>query len=112
MSEKDLELAYDEDDSVEFIQNYLPSYYKGQLSNDDINYLVDLIYEYYEDKGYLSDDADDDLEIDQEELVNYVFNNVKPAKIKGLTVELIETVIEGELSYCESLDNDDDDVDD
>lgn len=108
MSEKDLELAYDEDDSVEFIQNYLPSYYKGQLSNDDINYLVDLIYEYYEDKGYLSDDADDDLEIDQEELVSYVLDNVKPAKIKGLTVELIEAVIEGELSYCESLDDGDD----
>ena len=52
MSDKD-DLIYDEDDSVAFIQNYLPQELKGKFSNDDINYIVDLIYEFYESKGFL-----------------------------------------------------------
>ena len=35
MSDKD-DLIYDEDDSVAFIQNYLPQELKGKFSNDDI----------------------------------------------------------------------------
>ena len=54
MSDKD-DLIYDEDDSVAFIQNYLPQELKGKFSNDDINYIVDLIYEFYESKGLLDE---------------------------------------------------------
>lgn len=73
MSEKD-DLIYDEDESVKFIQNYLPQELKGKFSNDDINYIVDLIYDFYESRGYLNDDADDntDIEIDEDELIEYV----------------------------------------
>lgn len=70
MSDKD-DLIYDEDESVKFIQNYLPQELKGKFSNDDINYIVDLIYDFYESRGYLNDDADDDadIEIDEDELI-------------------------------------------
>ena len=106
MSEKDIGSTYDEEDSVKFIQSSMPDEFKGQLSDDDINYLVDLIYEYYEDKGYLSDDADDDIEIDEEDIINYVFKNAKADNIKAYTIEQVEAVIENELSYCETLDDD------
>ena len=106
MSEKEIGSTYDEEDSVKFIQSSMPDEFKGQISDDDINYLVDLIYEYYEDKGYLSDDADDDIEIDEEDLINYVFKNAKSDNIKPFTIEQVEAVIEGELSYCDTLDND------
>ena len=109
MSERDMDLAYDEDSSVDFIQSYMPDDMKGTLSNDDIVYLVDLIYEYYEEKGYLSDDADDVIEVDGDDLIDYVFKQAKSSNIKGLTKELVGFVIEGELSYCDSLDDDEDD---
>lgn len=110
MSEKDVGLDYDEDDSIEFIQSYMPDSFKGLLSNDDIVYLVDLIYEYYEEKGYLNDDAEEEIEIevDEEDLINYVYKHAKSANIKGLTVKVVEAVMEGELSYCESLEDEDD----
>ena len=60
----DKDFIYDEDESVKFIQNYLPQELKGKFSNDDINYIVDLIYEFYESKGCMSEDIDDDTEID------------------------------------------------
>lgn len=105
MSEKDTSFAYDEDNSVKYIQNSMPDDLKGQLKDDDIKYLVDLIYEYYEENGYLNDDADDDIEIDEEELIKYISKNAKGANIKSLTAEQIEAVIEGELSYCDTLDD-------
>ena len=68
MSTNNDELLYDEDDSVKFIQNYLPQELKGKFSNDDINYIVDLIYDFYESNGMLDDDGDDEIEIDLLEL--------------------------------------------
>ena len=62
MAEKD-DLLYDEEDSVKFIQNYLPQEMKGRFSSDDICYIVDLIYEYYESKGYLEESDDENADI-------------------------------------------------
>ena len=45
MSEKE-DFLYDEDESVKFIQNYLPQELKGKFSNDDINYIVVISYRY------------------------------------------------------------------
>ena len=106
MSEKGIGLTYDEDDATEYIQSCMPDSFKGLLSNDDIIYLVDLIYEYYESKGYLNDDADDEIEVDEDELIDYVLKNAKSAKVKGLSSDVIEAVIDGELSYCETLEED------
>jgi hypothetical protein len=108
MSEKDISLAYDEDNSVKYIQGCMSDELKGQLSDDDIKYLVDLIYEYYDEKGFLNDDdADDDIEIDEEELVNYIFKNAKAGNVATLTLEQVEAVIEGEMSYCDTLEEED-----
>ena len=73
MSDKD-DLIYDEDDSVAFIQNYLPQELKGKFSNDDINYIVDLIYEFYESKG-----------------------------LGKFSPEDITFIVQGELEYCDSI---------
>ncbi len=66
------DFLYDEDDSVTFIQNYLPQELKEKFSNDDIIYIVDLIYNYYESKCYFVKDnekSDDAVELDEEELL-------------------------------------------
>ena len=74
MSTNNDELLYDEDDSVKFIQNYLPQELKGKFSNDDINYIVDLIYEYYESNG-----------------------------VGKFEPEEITFIVQGELEYCDSI---------
>ena len=106
MNDKGLGIAYDEDDAIEFIQSCMPENSKEQLSEDDIVYLIDLIYEYYEEKGYLNDDAEEEIELDEEDLVNFVFKQAESADIEDLTIEMVEVVIDGELSYCESLEDD------
>ena len=104
MAEKD-DLLYDEEDSVKFIQNYLPQEMKGHFSSDDICYIVDLIYEYYESKGYLeeSDDENADISIDEDELIAYVVKNAQKDGVGKYTEDEIAMVVEGELEYCDSI---------
>ena len=105
MSEKDDLLIYDEDDSVKFIQNFLPQDMKGKFSNDDINYIVDLIYDFYESKGFLNEDPDKDgdVEIDEDELISYVIKNAKKDGVGKFEPEEISFIVQGELGYCESI---------
>lgn len=104
MSTNNDELLYDEDDSVKFIQNYLPQELKGKFSDDDINYIVDLIYDYYESNGMLNDDDDDDeVEIDEDEVVSYVVKNAQKDGVGKFEPEEIAFIVQGELEYCDSI---------
>lgn len=104
MSTNNDDMIYDEDDSVKFIQNYLPQELKGKFSDDDINYIVDLIYDFYEANGYLDDsDSDGEVEIDEEELVEYVIKNAKKDEVGKFEPEEITFIVQGELEYCDSI---------
>ena len=105
MSDKN-DFLYDEDDSVAFIQNYLPQELKGKFSNDDINYIVDLIYEFYESKGFFDEDSDEneDVEIDEDELTQFVVKNAQKDGVgKFLTQRSTVFIVQGELAYCDSI---------
>jgi hypothetical protein len=104
MNEKEDLFEYDDDDAVEFIQNYLPQELKGKFSDDDINYIVDLIYEYYESKGYMDEGNDEeDVEIDEDELISFVVKNAQKDGVGKFEAEDIMFIILGELDYCDSL---------
>lgn len=105
MSDKE-EFIYDEDASVKFIRNYLPQELKDKFSDDDINYIVDLVYDFYDSKGFLDDDESDDesdIEIDEDELVKYVVKNAKEDGIGKFEPEEITFIVQGELEYCDSI---------
>ena len=104
MSDKD-DLIYDEDDSVAFIQNYLPQELKGKFSNDDINYIVDLIYEFYESNGFLDENSDDnaEIDIDEDELIGFVAKNAQKDGVGKFSPEDITFIVQGELEYCDSI---------
>lgn len=100
------ELIYDEDDAVKFIRNYLPQELKEKFSDDEINYIVDLIYEFYDTKGFFDEDTQDDdqsVEIDEEELIQFVVKNAQKDGVGKFESEDIVFVVQGELEYCESI---------
>lgn len=99
-------IGYDEDDAVKFIQNYLPQELKGKFSDDEINYIIDIIYEFYEDKGLLNESSSDDeiIDINEDELTEFVLKNTKKDKLKEFSADEITFIIQGELAYCESID--------
>jgi uncharacterized protein YpuA (DUF1002 family) len=103
MSEVKKELEYDEEDSLRFIQEHLPEEMKDEFSDDEINYIVDLIYEFYEDKGFLGASEESEIEIDEDELLDYIFENARKDNVREFTDEQIEAIVAGELAYCDTL---------
>ena len=102
MSQEEDLLSYDDDEAIKFILNCLPEELKAKHTNDDITYIIDLIYEFYENKGFMEDSEDEDVEINEDELIDYVAANAKKAGFK-LSEDEIEAIVQGELSYCDSL---------
>ncbi len=103
MSEEKKVLEYDEDDSLRFIQEHLPEEMKDEFTDDEINYIVDLVYEFYEEKGFLDESDDSEIEIDEDELLDYIFENAREDGIRDYTDEQIEAIVAGELAYCDTL---------
>ena len=103
MSEEKKVLEYDEEDSLKFIQEHLPEELKDEFTDDEINYIVDLVYEFYEEKGFLDESDDSEIEIDEDELLEYIFENAREDSIREYTDEQIEAIVAGELAYCDTL---------
>lgn len=97
--------GYDDAASVAFIRNYIPQEMKELLSDDDIVYFVDLIYDYYESRGYMDEDLDEDeaIEVDEDELVEYVVRNARKDGVGKFEPDHIRFVVQGELEYCQSI---------
>ncbi len=96
-------LGYDDSASVAFIRNHIPQELKEKCSDDDIVYIVDLIYEFYESRGLISDDEDADFEFDEEELLEFVVKNALRDQVGKFDKEEIRFVVQGELAYCDTL---------
>ena len=97
--------VYDDAEAVKFIKERIPQEVKGKYEDDDIVYMTDLMVEYYERNGWLDADADEEIDIDIEDIVNYVSNACKKDKECHFDTdpESIRWIIEAELDYEESL---------
>ncbi len=102
MSE-DKDFLYDDDEAVKFIKNYLPEDIKNKFEDDDINYIIDLIYDFYDSKGFLNGDDDKDVDINEDELISYVVKNALSDDVGKYEADDISFVIQGELEYCDSI---------
>jgi hypothetical protein len=100
----EIDLNYDDDEAVKFIRNYLPQELKEKFSDDDMMYIVDLVYEFYESKGFLSGADDTEVQIDEDELIQYVVKNAARDDVGKFTPDEIVWVVQGELAYCDSID--------
>lgn len=99
-TEKNDLLTYDEDEAVKFIRKNNPSL---ALDDEQINYVIDLMYEYYESRRLLDEEKDEAVEIADDELIEYVISKTRKEKIYTLSDDDITAVVEGELDYCDSL---------
>lgn len=100
---KDDELFYDEDDAVKFILNNFPEEVKGKYDEDDINYVLDVVYEFYEKNGYLDEDSAEEVEVDEDEVFEFVLKCAKEDDMKKLDAEAIGYILDGEFGYCKSI---------
>ena len=99
---KDLE--YCEEEAIKFILNQLPAEIRKSVKEDDIEYMLDIIYDYYDEKGYLDDENDEIVDIIENEMFEHVMNRVAhDKKSEQLTEDIVSAILDGEYEYCKSI---------
>ncbi len=107
MSLEDDFLLEDADDekTIEFIKNYLPQELKERFTDDELYYFLDVMVDYYSSSGCLDvePDAEGYINIDQDEIVDYIIREAKKDNIGEYTPEEILWIVQGEMEYGNSL---------
>lgn len=97
------ELEYCDDEAIKFILNYLPAEMQKTTSEEDIEYILDFVYDYYDEKDFLDDD-EDMIEIDEDEIFNYVIDKIlKDNKSEKYPEAVVGEILQGEYEYCRSI---------
>ncbi|MBQ5713357.1 MAG: hypothetical protein IIW69_02915 [Bacteroidaceae bacterium] len=100
--EEDLILDAEDDRlTVEYIQSYLPQDLKDKFTEEELYYFIDVIGEYYVDL-LEKHSGEEDIDIDVEEVAEYVARQAKKDKIGDFSPEDLRWVVDGELEYGES----------
>lgn len=104
MSEKGV---FDEDKAIEFIRKFVGDKVSNKYSDDEILYIIDIIWDYYEKNGFLSLNADitDEELLDTEKLTAYVKKEIANDDEIMMDPADIELIVKGDLEYEESLED-------
>lgn len=99
--------SFDEDAAVKFIRESMPQELRDKYEDDDILYVIDIIWDYYEKKGFLSlDNIDTEEELlDQDDLVKYVKQELNKDKEIVVDSDDVKYIVKGELEYEASLES-------
>lgn len=95
-------LVYDEDDAVKFILNFLASASDGTFDDTKIEYVLDVIYDFYDESGFIEEDSTEEASIDEEAMFKYIKKSAKTDKM-NLTDDEIKLILEAEFEYGKSL---------
>lgn len=100
-TEDDL-LVYDEDEAVKFILDYIPAESKERINEEKIEYVLDVVYDFYDENGLIDEDSTEEASIDEEEMFKYILKNSQKDKME-LNEEDIQLILDGEFEYGKSI---------
>lgn len=95
-------LVYDEDDAVKFILNYVPDDAKKRITDEKVEYMLDVVYEYYDENGLIDEESTDEASIDEEDMFKFILKCVKKDKMQ-ISEDDIQLILDGEYEYGKSL---------
>ena len=101
------DLEYNEDEAVKFILNHLPAEIKKKIKEGDIEYILDLIYDFYTENGYLDEEdeeSDEIVDIAENEIFDFIINQVSiDQRSEKFTEAVVDAILDGEYEYCKSI---------
>lgn len=103
MSQENDIFEFDDDQAVEFIRPRLPQEIQNKYTNNEIIYIGDIVYDYYEKKGFFDESKNDDVDLDVDDLIAFVRQCLKKDSDAEYADEDIEFLVRGELDYEEHL---------
>lgn len=103
MSQENEMFVFDDDQAVAFIRPRLPQEIQEKYSDNDIIYVGDIVYDYYEKKGFFDENNNDEVDLDVDDLIAFVSKCLKEDSEAEFAEEDIEFLVRGELDYEEHL---------
>ena len=103
MSQNNDCFSFDDDQAVEFIRPRLPQEIQDKYSDNEIIYIGDIVYDFYEKKGFFDENNDEEIDLDVDELIEFVRTSLKKDEGAEYADEDIEFLVRGELDYEEYL---------
>ncbi len=100
--ENDL-IEVDDTECIEFIMNNLPEEFKGKVEEDDIQYVLDLVCEYYAENNLVEEDTVEEAIIAEEEMFNYILAITKKENVESITEDLLAAILDGEFEYGKQI---------
>ena len=103
------EFIYDDEKAAAFIIENLPENLQKKYDEDDILYILDILYDYYESAGAIIGEEEEKAEpsyvdLDPEEMVAKILSEIEEDDREGdFPAEDIELILLAELEYCKSI---------
>lgn len=97
--------VFDEEQAIAFIRNVVGKKISDKYSDDELLFIIDTIWDYYENNGFLSLDMDETEEeiLDPDSLTEYVKKEVANDEELIMDPSDIAAIVKAELEYEESL---------
>lgn len=90
-------------EEVQFIKNYMGSECEDNFSEEDLYYCLDVMLEFFE-KANSAANADGFIDIDTEEVAKFIQKKAKKEGMGPYVLDALTLLVEAELEYNESLD--------
>ena len=104
---EDNNYVFDEDKALQFIRNAVGPKISEKYSDDEILFIIDIIWDYYENNGFLSLDFNETEEeiLDTDDLIRYVKKEISNEEELIMDPADIASIVKAELEYEESLED-------
>ncbi|MBD5328848.1 MAG: hypothetical protein HDS03_02980 [Bacteroides sp.] len=101
------ELKYDEKEAVKFIRALLPKEKEDQYTDQEILYVIDIMYDWYDkhDSFDLESDVTEEELDDVPAITAYVKEQISKRGEVEMDPDDIDLIVKGELEYEESLED-------
>ena len=99
----------DDDKTGEVIKNYVSQELKEKLTDDDLDFFLDSICDYYCDNGTFDQepDAEGCVDVDVDAVADYLLKEAKKHKVEGYDMEDMIQIVNGELEFGEQFEGPD-----
>lgn len=98
---------YDEDLAIRFIRNAVGKEVSDQYTDDEILYVIDIIWDYYEREGFLKMNSKktQNETLDEDALVAYIKKEMANDEEFVMDPDDLPKIVKAELDYEESLED-------
>lgn len=96
-------IEFDDDEAIKFILNRLPKSILPHVTDDDVQYVLDLICDFYEKNNLMKDEEVAETTIAEDDMFNYIYGIMKKENVVEMSENDLRLILEGEYEYGKSI---------